>query len=265
MVYFLRQYGYALIFLAVFAENLGLPLPSYLLILVGAALAAELHFRISGLVIVSVLAALLGDGIWYLLGRLRGRRILRTLCSISLSPDSCVSRTENLFARHGLKSLLVAKFLPGLNTVAPPLAGMLKISPWRFAEFDLGGIGIWVVSAVLLGVGFRSQVQWVMDWLAAFGKLSLAILAVLLAAWIAIKWAERRRFYRLLERSRISAPELKERLDRGEGIVIVDLRSDLDYYADRAKIPGAIRIPPKEFGSRYAEIPPGRPVVMYCT
>ncbi len=265
MVYFLSRYGYWLVFLAALAENLGLPIPSYPVILVSAALAAQLHFRLVGLALVSTLAALVGDGAWYALGRYRGRPILRTLCSISLSPDSCVSRTENLFARHGLKSLLVAKFVPGLNTVAPPLAGMLKISPLRFVLFDLAGTALWLASALLLGVGFRSQVEWLMEWLRAFGSVGVAIVGVALAGWLLIKWLERRRFYRLLEKSRIAGPELKERLDRGEDIVIVDLRSDLGLYLEGSKIPGAIHIPPKDFEARYAEIPKGRPVVMYCT
>lgn len=265
MVYFLRQYGYGLIFFLVLGENLGLPVPSFPVVLIGAALAAQLRLSVWGLVVVSVLAAVLGDGAWYVLGRLRGRAVLRSLCSLSLSPDSCVSRTENLFERHGLKSLLVAKFLPGLNTVAPPLAGMLRISPIRFGLFDLGGIGIWVSSAILLGTEFRSGVEWLIEWLAVFGRFSVLIVLVLLAGWLLLKWLERRRFYQLLERSRISGPELKERLDRAEEIVIVDLRSDLSMQADRLKIRGAIHIPPKEFAQRFKEIPRGRPVVMYCT
>lgn len=265
MVYLFREYGYWLIFLASLAENLGLPVPSFPLILVGAALAGQLGFSLTGIFAVGALAAFLGDGAWYILGRYRGRPILRTLCSISLNPDSCVSRTENLFARHGLKSLLVAKFVPGLNTVAPPLAGMVNASLLRFALFDLGGIGLWLASAVLLGAGFRSQVEWLVEWLRAFGWVSLLIVLVLLAGWLSIKWLERRRFYRLLEKSRIAGPELKERLDRGDDIVIVDLRSDFGVQLEGTRIPNAIHIPPNEFEARYAEIPPGRPVVMYCT
>lgn len=265
MAYFLHRYGYWPVFLAVLAENLGLPVPSYLLVLVSASLAAQLQFRLTSVVLVSAVAALLGDLVWYCLGRWRGRRILRTLCSISINPDSCVSRTENLFTRHGLKSLFVAKFIPGLNTVAPPLAGMLKVSAARFVLFDLGGTALWVFSAVLLGVVGRSQVERLLELLTAFGKVSLLVLAIVFSAWLVIKWLGRRRFYRLLERSRISASELRERLDRNEDVVIVDLRSDLDYGADQVKLPGAIRMAPKEFEGRYKEIPTGRPVVMYCS
>jgi membrane protein DedA with SNARE-associated domain len=265
LVQTLRQHGYSLLFAAVLAENLGLPVPSYALVLVGVALAKELGLSLGGIVLVSVIGALLGDGIWFALGRYRGRPILRTLCSISLNPDSCVSRTEDLFGRHGLKSLLVAKFLPGLNTIAPPLAGLLGTSVLRFTLFDLGGIGIWAGSALALGMVFHSQVEWLLEWLSAFGRTGVLIVAVILAGWILLKWIERRRFYRLLERSRIAAPELKEWLDRGEDVVIVDLRSDFGYQADGVKVAGAIHIPPGEFMSRYHEIPPGRPVVMYCT
>lgn len=265
MVHILRQYGYSFIFLAVFAENLGVPVPSYPLMMVGAALAADLHFRLPAIFLVSVLGALCGDAIWYELGRSRGRPILRKLCSLSLSPDSCVSRTESFFSRHGLKSLLVAKFLPGLNTVGAPLAGMLKVPVLRFAAMDLAGITLWSGSAVCLGRVFRSEVEWAIEWLAAFGRTGVLILGLLLAAWLLLKWVERWRFYRLLERSRISAPELKERLDRGDEIVIVDLRSDVGYQVDGVKVAGAIWIPPGDFEERYKEIPPNRPVVMYCT
>ena len=264
MVHILRQYGYSFIFLAAFAENLGLPIPSYPVILVAAALAAPLHLRLPLIFLACVVAALGGDGIWYELGRSKGRPILRRLCSLSLSPDSCVHRAEHTFQRYGIKSLLVAKFVPGLNTVAPPLAGMLKISPWRFVAVDLAGIALWAGSAIAVGRAFRTEVEWAMAWIAAFGRTGLLILAILLAGWLLLKWVERRQFYRLLERSRISASELKERLERGEAIAIVDLRGDLSYHADGVKVAGAIWIPPHDFEERYTEIPPGRPVVMYC-
>ena len=108
MVQILRQFGYSFIFLATFAENLGLPIPAYPVILVAAGVAASLHLRLPLIFLVCVLAALLGDGIWYQLGRSRGRPILRWLCSLSLSPDSCVHRTERTFQRYGLKSFLIA-------------------------------------------------------------------------------------------------------------------------------------------------------------
>jgi membrane protein DedA with SNARE-associated domain/rhodanese-related sulfurtransferase len=264
MVHILHQYGCSFIFLAVFAETLGLPLPSYPLMLVAAAVAGELHLSLPLIFIGCVLAALTGDGIWYELGRLRGRPILRRLCSLSLSPDSCVNRTERLFKKYGLKSLLVSKFLPGLSAIAAPLAGMLKIAPWRFLAVDVAGISLWAGSAIALGRTFRTEVEWATAWLAAFGRTGVLILAVILTGWLALKVVERRLFYRQLERSRIAAPDLKQLLDRGETVAIVDLRSDLGYHGDDVKVAGAVWIPPEEFEARYTEIPPGQPVVMYC-
>jgi len=116
-----------------------------------------------------------------------------------------------------------------------------------------------------LGLTFRTEVEWAIEWLAAFGRTGVLILAVVVAGWLLLKWVERWRFYRLLERSRISAPELKERLERGDPIVIVDLRSDLSYHGDGVKVTGAIWIPPDDFEKHYSEIPLGQPVVMYCT
>lgn len=262
---FLRQNANLVLFALVLGENVGLPVPSYAAVVLAAALAADLKLNLGGIVLVGASGALLGDYLWYALGRWRGRSFLRTVCAVSLNPDSCVSRTENLFARHGLKSLLVAKFVPGLNTVAPPLAGLLRLSFARFTLYDLGGITIWAGSAVGLGRLFRSQIEWLLAWLAAFGRAALVVLGLGLVGWALLKYVERRRFYRLLERSRISAPELKDMLDRGEQPVIVDLRTDLSYQFGGQKIPGAIHIPPREFERRYAEIPEGRPVVMYCT
>lgn len=265
MVQVLRHYGYPIFFLMVLAESLGLPVPSFPVILIGAALAAELHFRLAVIMALSVLPALCGDSLWYYLGRRRGRSVLRKFCSLSLNVDSCVGRTEDFFARNGLKTLLFAKFVPGLSTVASPLSGMLKTSYSRFLWFDFAGVTLWVMSAVLLGLGFRTEVERLVAWLAAFGKTSALIVSLLLAVWFLWKWFERRRFLRLLERSRISPQDLRERLGQGESLVVVDLRSDLAYQQEGFRIPGAIHIPPGDFHLRNEEIPKGRPVVMYCT
>jgi len=265
MVHFLEIYGYWLIFGLILAESLGVPIPSYPALILAGTMVRSLRFSLAGLLIVSAAAAFVGDQVWYVLGRVRGRSILRILCSITLNPDSCVSRTENVFIRQGLRSLWVAKFVPGLNTVGPPLAGMLKTPPLRFALYDLAGIILWVSSALALGVVFRTQVEWVLAILAALGRLSLLLVIALLAGWLLHKWVERRRFYQRLEKSRIAASELKELLGQGREVVIVDLRSDFSYQTDGVRIPGAIHIPPEDFEARYKEIPSERPVVMYCT
>jgi membrane protein DedA with SNARE-associated domain len=265
MVHILHQYGYSFILLAVLAESLGLPVPSFPIILVATALAAPLHLRLPAIFLVCAAGALTGDGSWYVLGRSRGRPILRKLCSLSLSPDSCVNRTESIFQRYGVKSLFISKFVPGLSAVAPPLAGMLKVAPWVFVAADFAGITLWAGSAMTVGRMFRSEVEWAMEWLAAFGRTGALILAVVLAGWLLLKWVDRRSLYRRLEHSRITPAKLKERLDRGDPVVIVALRSDLGYHGDGVKISGAIWIPPHDFEHRFHEVPRGFPLAMYCT
>jgi rhodanese-related sulfurtransferase len=141
---------------------------------------------------------------------------------------------------------------------------MLRISPLRFAAADLCGIALWAGSAIGIGWTFRTEVEWALAWVAAFGRTGVVILAVALAGYLLLKWVERRQFYRVLERLRISAPELKERLENGDSIAIVDLRGDISYHKGGVKVAGAVWFPPDDFEERYTEIPQGRPVVMYC-
>src|SRR5260370_35247686 len=133
---FLLHHGYVLLLGWVFVEQLGLPLPSMPLLLAAGALAGTGHLNFFASLLYAMLAAVSADSIWYQLGRVKGIKILQLLCKISLEPDSCVRRTEGLFSKQGARSLLLAKFLPGLGTVAPPLAGIFHMRPRRFLFFD---------------------------------------------------------------------------------------------------------------------------------
>ncbi len=136
---FLANYGTPLVFVAVFLEQMGLPLPVVPLLLAAGALAATGQFNLVTGFGLTVLACLIADTVWFYLGRYRGQRVLGLLCRISLEPDSCVRRTQNVFTRYGLRGLLVSKFVPGLSTVAPPLAGMSGVGAGRFLLVD--GVG----------------------------------------------------------------------------------------------------------------------------
>ena len=265
MFEFLRAYGYPLVFLAVLGENLGLPLPSFAVVLAAASLAAEMRFSLVGLAAVTMAAALLGDVAWYILGRFRGRPILRTLCSISLNPDSCVSRTENLFERHGLKSLLAAKVMPGLNTRAPPLAGMFGMRFSRFLLFDGIGAVIYNGLFVALGFVFSRQLEKVAQIALGLGAGILLLVAGGLGAYIAWKYVQRQRFMRSLRVNRITAEELKQKIDAGDKVAIVDLRHAMDFEADPNTIPGALFLPSEEFDRRHHEIPVDRELILFCT
>src|SRR5215470_7778375 len=149
---FLINHGLPLVFAAVFVEQMGLPLPAPPWLLAAGALSAIGKFNISLGLLVTVVACLLADTIWFYLGRYRGNQVLTFLCRISLEPDSCVRRTQNVFTKYGLPGIIVAKFVPGVSTVAPPVAGMSNISAWRFLFVD--AIGSLLYGGCLLGFGY---------------------------------------------------------------------------------------------------------------
>jgi len=226
----------------VFAEQIGLPLPSVPLLLAAGALAGAGRLKVTAVVGLPVVAALISDLLWYELGRRRGVPVLQFLCRVSLEPDSCVRRTESTFERQGARSLVLAKFIPGLSTAAPPLAGIFGMRLHRFLLFDALGTLLWV--GVFVGLGFvcSNQLERVADRALTFGSWLLAILVGALAAYIGWKFIRRQRFLHALRIARITPEELKQKLDAGEDVVIVDLRHSLDFEAEPITIPGAHRL-----------------------
>jgi len=259
---FLIRHGYAVLFGWVLLEQMGLPIPAAPLLIAAGALARAGKMNLTFALALALIAVILADLFWYSLGRYRGGRILKLLCRISLEPDSCVRRTENLFVRHGVHSLLVAKFVPGLNTAAPSLAGIFRMPVRRFMIFDFLGALLWVVSVTSLGLIFSDQLEQIaLRW---SGWL-VAVLAGSLAAYVLWKFIQRRRFIRRLRIARITPKELMDKLRAGETISIVDLRQPMDIEAFPQMIPGALRIAMEEIEERHAEIPRDRDVVLYCS
>jgi membrane protein DedA with SNARE-associated domain len=259
---FLIRHGYALLFGWVLLEQLGLPIPAAPLLIAAGALARAGKMNLTFAVALAFIAVILADLFWYSLGRYRGVRILKLLCRISLEPDSCVRRTENLFVRHGVYSLLVAKFIPGLNTAAPSLAGIFRMPVRRFIIYDSVGGLFWVVTITSLGLIFSDQLERIaLRW----GGWLVAALAGSLAAYVLWKFIQRRRFLRRLRMARITPKELMDKLTAGENISIVDLRQPIDIEAFPQMIPGALRIAMEEIEDRHGEIPRDRDVVLYCS
>src|SRR5438477_1238031 len=216
-----ERHGYALLFCWVLAEQAALPIPSVpLLVVVGALIrAGSLH---AGAAMACCLGgALAADMVWFHFGRTRGKRVLRFICRVSLEPDSCVRQTENAFLKHGLNTLLIAKFVPGLNAVAAPLAGNSGVGVARFLAIDSLGIVLW--SGAYLGIGylFSDQVERALDYAQQLGSGVLILLVGLFAAWILWKFIQRRRFRKKLEVARITPEELLARMDGGEDLYIV--------------------------------------------
>jgi membrane protein DedA with SNARE-associated domain len=262
---FLLHHGYVVLFGWVFAEQVGLPVPAMPLLLAAGALAGTGHLSFFASLFCVMLAAVTADSIWYQLGRRKGIKILQLLCKISLEPDSCVRRTEGIFSKQGARSLLVAKFLPGLSTVAPPLAGIFHMRLRRFLMFDAAGSLLWAGTFLGLGYAFSSQIERIAEHLASLGSWLLVLLLAALAAYIGYKFVARQRFLRELRISRITVDELKEKLDAGEQLVIVDLRHSMDFEADPETIPGAFRMDSKELEEKNDRLPRDREVILYCT
>ena len=262
---FLTRHGLPLIFAAVFVEQMGLPLPAMPWLLAAGALSAVGEFNFALGLLVTVIACLLADAIWFYLGRYRGNQVLGLLCRISLEPDSCVRRTQNVFTKYGLPGVLVAKFVPGMNTVAPPVAGMSKVSAGRFLFVD--AIGSALYGGCLLGLGFffNRQIDQILAAVGQIGGSALSLLAALAVGFIAYKYWQRHRLLHELRMARITASELREMLRAGEAPLIFDLRSSAAVEEDPVLIQGAIHLGMEEIESRLSEFPKDRDIIVYCS
>jgi membrane protein DedA with SNARE-associated domain len=262
---FLVRHGYVVLLGWVFVEQLGLPIPSVPLLLAAGALAGAGRMNIFASLFITMFAALCADSLWYELGRIRGIAILQLLCKISLEPDSCVRRTEGVFSRQGARSLIFAKFLPGVGAVAPPLAGVFHMRVARFMMFDSMGTLLWAGTFLGAGFVFSGQIEQIAAHLAYFGGHLGMVLLTAFALYIAYKFLARQRFIRALRIARITVSELKEKIDAGEEMVVVDLRHSVDFEADPQTIPGAFRMDAAELEEKNDRLPRDRDVILYCT
>ncbi len=261
---FLARYGVVILPVLVVAEQIGVPLPAAPALLAVGALAA--HGRISiPLVLGAIICgALAMDFAWYELGRRRGPGILGRLCRLSVEPDSCVRRAGSVFARHGARAMLVAKFLPGLTTVIPPLAGIFAVARARFALYDLAGVLLWAGMWLALGYFFSDAIVLIAARATALGRMLGFVVVVALAGYILAKYVRRHLFLRRLRLARISPEMLKQRLDAGEDVTIIDLRSPLEVTATPYAIPGSRWLPADAIDEHDAELLRARDLVLYC-
>jgi rhodanese-related sulfurtransferase len=190
---------------------------------------------------------------------------MRLLCAISLTPDSCVSQTQAHFERWGVNALLIAKFVPGISLLAPPLAGAAGIRWPAFLAYNTGGASLWVIAGMGGGMLLGPQVERLLALLADYGTLAIVVLALLIVAYVAFKWWERRRFYARLRMARISVEDLHRRMDAGETPLVVDVRSHTARTLEPRHIPGALHLPMHGFESHIAELPRDREIIVYCS
>jgi len=261
----LERYSLLILPALVVAEQFGIPLPAVPALLGVGALAA--NERASILLVLGVIAvvALIVDFGWYELGRRRGAGVLVSLCRLSLEPDSCVRRAENVFARYGARAMLVAKFVPGLTTVLPPLAGIFAIGRVRFAFYELTGVLLWAGIWMGLGYVFSDAISLVAARLARLERMLGVVVVAAVVSYILIKYLRRWLFLRTLRMARISPEELKRRLDAGQDVTIIDLRTRLDVTAMPYAIPGSRWMATVEIDEHQSEVLRARELVLYCS
>src|ERR1700676_3218024 len=261
---FVVRHGYTLVFAWVFVEQAGLPVPSAPLLLAAGALAGTHRMNLGMAIAFAVIGAVASDSMWYELGRLKGVRVLQLLCRISLEPDSCVRRTQISFARSGPRVLLGAKFIPGLNAMAAPLAGIIRMGWRKFLLYDAIGAIAWVSAFTITGYAFSGELEHVAARTSYLGKWLLFVLLATFAGYILWKFYNRQKFLRKLKIARITPEELKEKIDAGEDILVVDLRHSLDFDANPETIPGALHVDAAELEEAFDVIPRDREIVLFC-
>jgi membrane protein DedA with SNARE-associated domain/rhodanese-related sulfurtransferase len=265
MIDLITRYGPALVFANVLMQQLGLPIPALPTLVVAGALAADGHFSAFAIFRAAFIACAISDTFWYAAGRLYGRRVMKLLCRISLSPDSCLKQSEYRFRRWRGLTLLLAKFVPGLSVVMSSLAGATRIKLGSFALLDGMGAAIWVGAAIGSGMLFHDEIGRLIGRLQELGAVAVGLIAMLLVAYIAIKWRQRRRFHNGLRMARISVDELHRLITDGRRPVIVDLRTSLARDRDSHSIPGAVRADFAQADQWLDQVPRDREVVFYCT
>jgi membrane protein DedA with SNARE-associated domain/rhodanese-related sulfurtransferase len=261
------DFGYTGIFVFVLLDQIGVPIPAFPALLAAGALVATGSLNLPACLIVAVVAALAADSTWYAIGRLRGNSVLHLMCRLSWKPDVCVGKTKSLFAQHGTKSLIFAKFIPGLSTLAPPLAGISRVPFNRFILYDGMGTVIWAIPPLFFGAylqeisdALKSKVHPMMPYLPW-------ICVTMIFAVLIWRYFNRRNYLRALHQalSEGIAPEkLKQMIDQADDIVVLDIRDELTAKANPVTIASARWIPLPTLASRISELPTDKPVIVYC-
>jgi membrane protein DedA with SNARE-associated domain len=261
----LMEHGYSMLFGAVLLDQLGVPLPSIPILLAAGALVGLGHMSALPVLLVVWMASLLGDLVWYELGRRKGGPVLGFLCRVSLEPETCVRTTEGVFERYGVRCLLFAKFIPGLYTVTPPVAGMVGLPLRKFVLWDSAGIAIWAGVYAGLGAVLSHQLEWLLAQVESWGASLLQVVLLVVVLHLLAKFVHRQQFLRRLRTARITPEELIKKIEGGEQILIADLRHSLDLAQNPFTIPGALVIAIDELQDRHQELPRDRDIVLYCT
>ena len=261
----IAAHGYWIVLAVAFVDQFGTPVPAIAILLAAGAVAGQGQLSFAGVLAAAWAGTVAGDAVLYQGGRWRGGPLMRALCSFSLAPDTCIRKTESSFQRLGWKALVVAKFVPGLALFAAPVAGALRMPVAPFLIFDSLGSLLYNVVIVGLGYALHNQLDRVVGWFSALGSAAIPFVVGAILAYWAWRIFQKRRITLSLRTRRLTPQALRTRLDSGDALRIVDLRTAIAYDVTRQTLPGAIRIDPEEFEARHSEIPRDRDVVLYCT
>jgi membrane protein DedA with SNARE-associated domain/rhodanese-related sulfurtransferase len=257
---------YLILLVAVFARQVCLPVPANLFLLTAGALVHRGEVNICLVMSMGVLGCLAGDLVWFEAGRRWGRQIMRILCAFSTDPHYCAQQAHSVFERWGLRSLLMAKFIPGLDGVTPPLAGIEGSARRDFLAYDSVGSFLWTALYVGLGYLFAERLTIIGASLARFGSLIAAGIGIPLACYVGWRVWIMIHMLRHLRLRRITPLLLNERINLGEQIAIFDLLDFEDEHEGRAGIPGAVRMSPSRLRSRSRVVVPEHlEMVLYCS
>jgi membrane protein DedA with SNARE-associated domain len=262
---FVLRYGYWLLFLNVFSEQLAIPLPAAPVLLAMGALAGLGNFSFGFSLFLATSACVICDQVWYRLGRGKGNSILRLVCRVSLEPDSCVSNTKSMFVRWGAWSLIVSKFVPGLSAVAAPLSGLTRMPLVKFSSAALIGSILWTGSYLSLGYLFRTQLEEIAQKASGFAGGIATVVIFIVFGYAAYKFIQRQRFLRGLRVARLTPTELNQLMQSGEVPIVIELRDALEVEAGGVKLPGALWIRKDDMEAHKDDIPRDREVILYCS
>ncbi|MDQ6680271.1 MAG: VTT domain-containing protein [Pseudomonadota bacterium] len=263
IVHLLAAHVLVVVFLNVLAAQVGLPLPMVPVLVVMGARSMAGEVAVEALFGVAVAACLVADFAWYAAGQRYGSRVLRTVCRLSMSPDSCVRQTQSLFARWGVWTLVVAKFIPGLGPISTALSGQTRLALPVFVLLDALGASLFVGVAIGLGRAFHSAVDNLLGMLAGFGEVGLAVIVGALLLFVAFRFAQRHWLIRALRMTRISVAELERLRHSDSPHAIYDVRASASRERD-GTIPGAL-----PWSVEAKELPPAAAapdveVIVYC-
>jgi membrane protein DedA with SNARE-associated domain len=263
----MAQHGYSIIFLIVFSEAIGLPVPAALALIAGGAATASRILYAPMVLLLAVVGMLFGDSLLYVLGRHLGWGLLGYLCKVSANPETCILRSAESFYKRGRATLLLAKFIPGVNTMAPPLAGSMKMPFVQFLGLDLVGASFYALAYGVIGFLFRDFLAAIARGFQAAGHVMEIVVIGAAIVFIANRlWRYRKyRVYQIVPR--VQVIELAKKLQSEESgkILLVDVRSHGYYDSGAARIRGSIRIEPNNLSQEVTKLPKNKDIYLYCT